>query len=148
MAFSKVQYVDGETIITASNLNNIQDELIRLNSVKADDLDIYNAELIRVEDIDIICAEKVKVTFPEHGLSIRISYTDSRGVFHEKEDLPGIFKTTYEVIKDTVITVDGNYFDDSTFVLPEDNKYYTKISDYEIIPHMDFEIAYSDNAPA
>lgn len=30
MSFSKLDYIDNETIITAANLNNIQDELIRL----------------------------------------------------------------------------------------------------------------------
>lgn len=104
--------------------------------------------LITLEDIDFICAERVKVTFPVHDLSVKISYTDAKGVFHENEDLPERYKTTYEVLKGTSIILNGNYFDETSFVLPEDNKYYTKISDSEIIPLMDFEIKYADGAPA
>ena len=103
--------------------------------------------LITIEDIDFICAKIVKVTFPKHGLSITISYTDSKGVYHANENLPGT-STTYVVLKDTPIILNGNYFDDTSFVLPEDSKYYTKVSDSEIIPHMDFEIQYADGAPA
>lgn len=111
--------------------------------------DITNAleNLITIEDIDFICAKIVKVTFPVHGLSIKISYTDAKGVFHENENLPEKSKTTYEVLKGTSIKLNGNYFDETSFVLPEDNKYYTKISDSEIIPLMDFEIKYADGAP-
>lgn len=102
--------------------------------------------LITIEDIDFICAKIVKVTFPKHGIPITISYTDSKGVYHANENLPGT-STTYVVLKDTPIILNGNYFDDTSFVLPEDSKYYTKISDSEIIPHMDFEIKYADGAP-
>lgn len=111
--------------------------------------DITNAleNLITIEDIDFICAKIVKVTFPAHGISIKISYTDAKGVFHENENLPEKSKTTYVVLKDTPIILNGNYFDETSFVLPEDNKYYTKVSDSEIIPHMDFEIKYADGAP-
>lgn len=111
--------------------------------------DITNAleNLITLEDIDFICAERVKVTFPVHGLSIKISYTDAKGVFHKNENLPEKSKTTYEVLKGTSITLNGNYFDATSFVLPEDSKYYTKVSDSEIIPLMDFEIKYADGAP-
>lgn len=114
-------------------------------AVKHYELD--NLNLITLEDIDFICAKRVKVTFPVHGLSIKISYTDAKGVFHENENLPEKSKTTYEVLKGTSITLNGNYFDKTSFVLPEDNKYYTKISDSEIIPLMDFEIKYADRAP-
>lgn len=114
--------------------------------VKRYELDDLN--LISLEDIDFICAKRVKVTFPVHGLSVKISYTDAKGIFHENEDLPERYKTTYEVLKGTSIILNGNYFDETSFVLPEDNKYYTKISDSEIIPLMDFEIKYADGAPA
>lgn len=111
--------------------------------------DITNAleNLITLEDIDFICAKIVKVTFPNHGLSVKISYTDSKGVYHANEDLPGV-PTTYVVLKDTPIILNGNFFNETSFVLPEDSKYYTKVSDSEIIPHMDFEIKYADGAPA
>ena len=36
MAFTKVTYVDGETTIPAENLNDIQDELIRIASIASD----------------------------------------------------------------------------------------------------------------
>lgn len=114
-------------------------------AVKRSELDSFN--LITLEDIDMICAKTAKVTFPQHSLSVKISYTDSQGVFHENEDLPGKSKTTYEVIKDTPIKLNGNYFNWTSFVLPVVSKYYTKISDSEIIPHRNFEIKYSDSAP-
>lgn len=114
-------------------------------AVKRYELD--NLNLITLEDIDFICAERVKVTFPVHGLSVKISYTDAKGVLHENEDLPEKSKTTYEVLEGTSIKLNGNYFDETSFVLPEDSKYYTKISGSEIIPLMDFEIKYASGAP-
>lgn len=130
----------------SKRLQRLHPALLPSAAVRRSELDDLN--FITLEDIDFICAKRVKVTFPVHGLSVRISYTDAKGVFHENEDLPEKYKTTYEVLKGTSIILNGNYFDETSFVLPEDNKYYTKISDSEIIPLMDFEIKYADGAPA
>lgn len=46
MALTKINYVSGETVITAANLNDIQDSIIALESAGDDDSPVYYIDLV------------------------------------------------------------------------------------------------------
>ena len=43
MSFNKVNYIDGQTVISAKNMNDIQDEVIRLGGKEAIQSDWFEA---------------------------------------------------------------------------------------------------------
>lgn len=47
--FAKRTYVDGETVITADNLNDMQDALLDLDEDKADKADVKNVASLEYE---------------------------------------------------------------------------------------------------
>ena len=94
MALNKVTYVDNQTVITASNLNNIQDSIIALENsgiLNTNNAGFHNSiyrgkNLTGVYTIEQICSRISNGTFDDlfigdyFDITISTSYTSSETV--------------------------------------------------------------------